>query len=228
MKRLLFILCVICWLEPVIGQARENFSPQLAIGFHYGLNRASIDFIPSIGEQPISLYSTGFIINYIREPHLGLQIELNMSQRGWQEENDTAGSYSRTMNYLEVPVLTHITANIKNIRLNFDLGPYVAFFQDYSEKYDPGLRIISPGDTLLGDINYYGKDIDSKFDYGFMGGVGLGYNTLIGEFQLRFRYTQGMISVFKKYPEGNFRYTQARCFYFGAAYYYTFTFHKKK
>lgn len=233
MRKLLIILVGTVFLTNGFCQPTKIFRPQLGIGFHAGLNRSSVDFMPSSGQEAINLYSYGFLINYMSEPHLGVQLELNMSQRGWQLKNDTVSIYSRTMSYFEIPILTHINIEIKNFRINFDLGPYVAFYQGGSDKYTKIPRSEQnhtignaniPSSPRLGEITYYGKDIDNKFDYGFMGGIGFGYNTILGEFQLRFRYTQGMKSIFTKYPEGNFRFSQMHSFYFGAAYCYTFKF----
>jgi hypothetical protein len=212
----------------VSAQTHPDFHPQLGIGLHAGINRSNVNFVPTMRQEAVNLYAAGIIVNYISEPYLGLQLECNLSQKGWQESNDSTGSYSRTINYLEIPFLTHIYIPVKKALISFDLGPYIAFSQGFSEDYDPSLRANPVTDTLqLGVINFYGKEIDHPFDYGFMGGIAAGYNSPVGEFQIRFRYSQSLSNIFKKFPDGNFRYSQNSCFYVGVVYCYSITLKKK-
>jgi len=70
----------------------------------------------------------GMAVKYISEKHLGLIAEVNYSQRGWTEEFDpTDGfSYNRRLNYLELPIMTHIYFGNK-IRFIVNIGPQISF-----------------------------------------------------------------------------------------------------
>lgn len=56
----------------------------------------------------------GVTMRYMSEKYFkmmcGVQMEINYSQRGWDEkiEDDSGNSYSRTMNYLEIPFMAHL------------------------------------------------------------------------------------------------------------------------
>lgn len=208
---------------------QEEFRPYIGIGFHGGLNSAIVDFEPSIDQSAINVYAAGIILNYIAEKNVGLQTELNFVQRGWQDENDSLGSYSRTMNFIEIPLLTHIYIGSKFFRVTAELGPYIAFNQGFSEEYAASLIPDDPypDSIVLGYRNYYGQDIDSKLDYGFIGGGGIGVITKFGEFQLKVRYTKSLINIFEPYPVGNFRFSSMESIYFGFSWVQPIYFNKK-
>jgi hypothetical protein len=229
MKKIPLIISIFCTTLYVQGQNNSDFRPQLGIGFQGGINRSSVIFDPSIKQAPVNLQTYGLVLNYISEKYLGVQVELNMTQRGWSESQDSLGSYSRTINYFEIPIMTHIYAPIKKFRINFDLGPYISFFNSYTEKYDKNLRHNPADDTIRpGEIRYYGVNIDNTFDYGFVAGIGVGYHSILGEFQFRFRFTQGLTSIFYRYPESSFNSSESRSYCLGFSYFYTFTFKGKR
>ncbi len=209
---------------------QTEFRPSLGLGFHGGMNLSTVDFIPSIKQSNVIGYSGGFVINYTAERSVGLQLELNYSQRGWTDENDSLGQYTRNMTFYEIPFLTHVYFGKRLVRVNFDLGPYVAFHQEYTEEYEASRipnELLEPDTIILGYRTYYGEPIESNFDYGFLVGGGIGFNTKAGEFQLMFRYSQGLSNVFKKYPEGNFRFSQMESVHFGFAWIYPIYFSPK-
>ena len=49
----------------------------------------------------------------ISEPHIGFQVEVNYTQKGWNE--DSTG-YSRRLNYVSMPVMTHVNIGKKAMR----------------------------------------------------------------------------------------------------------------
>lgn len=74
----------------------------------------------------------------------GAQVELNISQRGWEAlfetadgQKDLSRSYSREMTYLEIPFLAHLAfGKDKGVQFFINLGPQVAFLINESEKAD--------------------------------------------------------------------------------------------
>ena len=54
-------------------------------------------------------FNGGATIRWNTEPNLGIQAELNFTQHGWEEkfEEKPQYKYSRTVNYMELPFLTH-------------------------------------------------------------------------------------------------------------------------
>ena len=139
------------------------------------------------------------LVRYMSEKYFkmmcGIQAEINYTQRGWQEniEDGTGDTYSRTMNYIEVPLLAHLAfgkdAIDKGMKFFVNLGPQVAYFlsekEKMSESWDPSHR---PN----GVNQQYGKWVENKFDYGLLGGIGMELSTKAGHFLLEGRYYYGL------------------------------------
>ena len=64
-------------------------------------------------------FNGGATIRWNTEPNLGIQAELNFTQHGWEEkfEEKPQYKYSRTVNYMELPFLTHIHFGSKRVRV---------------------------------------------------------------------------------------------------------------
>ena len=178
-----------------LGEIRNN----LAVGVNGGLNMSQVDFSPSIKQKSQNGMSMGVTARYISEKYFnmlcGIQVELNYSQRGWNEniEDGSENTYSRTMNYLEVPMLAHLAfgkdALDRGVRFFLNLGPQFAFFlnekENMSENWNPAYR---PN----GVVQQYGKMVENKFDYGILGGLGVELSTKYGHFILEGRYYYGL------------------------------------
>lgn len=221
MKKLLIITIQVFIATVSFGQF--DFDDYIQVGVSGGYSLSTVDFQPGIQQSNLGGIHGGLILNYFAEKNVGIQLEVNYAQRGWQDYHDDIGTYKRQMNYFEIPLLAHFSWHISNFRVQLDVGPYVGFQSSYTEEYDESLGLPGsvPADTIiLGDRTYYGKPADNEFDYGFMAGLGPAYSTKVGEFQLRLRYVQSLQSIFDQYPEGNFRFSQMRSMYAGFAWVY--------
>ena len=137
----------------------------------------------------------------------GIQLELNYSQRGWNEkiEDSSENTYSRTMNYLEVPMLAHLAfgkdAIDNGVQFFLNMGPQFAFFlnekENMSDNWDPSHR---PN----GVVQQYGKMVENKFDYGIVAGGGLELSTKFGHFLLEGRYYLGLSDFYKSTKKDEF------------------------
>lgn len=178
-----------------LGEERRN----LAVGVNLGMNMTKVDFSPRIKLNSHNGMAFGLTARYMSEKYFkmmcGIQAEINYTQRGWKEniEDNTGDTYSRTMNYVEVPLLAHLAfgkdALDKGVKFFVNMGPQVAFFlsekEKMSEEWDPSHR---PN----GVNQQYGKMVEKKFDYGILGGVGLELSTKVGHFLLEGRYYYGL------------------------------------
>jgi hypothetical protein len=98
--------------------------------------------------------------------------------------------------------MTHIYFGKKSkTRLQFVIGPYVAFLLSDKEKN-------KVTDTLEYN-DYYGKSIASKFEYGLTGGLGVSFRTRVGILELQARYSHSLTNLFKAGKE-EFRYLGSR------------------
>lgn len=189
-----------------LGEQRHNF----AIGVNGGMNYSTASFQPTIKQNGLMGITGGITARYISEKYFamicGAQIEINYSQRGWDEEfkteSDTPGevtftkddSYTRTMHYLEIPFLAHLAfGKDKGAQFFVNIGPQIGFMISEKEK--------RTGDWSEADRypnEQYGKKIENKFDYGIAGGAGLEIRTKkAGNFLIEGRYYFGLADFYK-------------------------------
>ena len=162
---IIFALLVCACILPLhaqVGEQRHNF----AVGVNGGINLNSVSFSPSVKQKNLMGINGGVTARYISEKYFsmicGAQIELNFSQHGWDEyyEDYPTLSYTRTMNYVEIPFLAHL-----------------AFGKD---------RVAESYTNIT--VEQHGKAIDNKFDYGIAGGAGIELRTKAGNFIVEGRY----------------------------------------
>ncbi len=158
------------------------------IGVKQGVNLSKINFVPTVDQTTTIGYTGGLAFKYISEKHVGIQMELNFSKRGWTENLDSGKSYKRELNYFEIPVLTHFIFGQKKTRAFLNVGPSFSFHLNNKESF----HLPSVGDTLL----YYGRKLDKNFELGLVGGVGITQSTSLGDFQLEFRFLYGLQNIF--------------------------------
>jgi hypothetical protein len=170
-----------------VGELRNNF----AVGFNGGINLNSVSFSPTIKQGSLMGITGGLTARYISEKYFamicGIQMELNYSQHGWIETyEESTDSYSRTMDYVEIPLLAHLAfGKDRGVQLFLNLGPQIGFLLKENEKYE------YTGDKWEPHTNIkeqYGKTADNKFDYGITVGGGLELKTKAGNFLLEGRY----------------------------------------
>ena len=183
---------------PIMAQLGEERS-NLAVGVNVGMNMTKVDFSPRIKQKSHNGMAFGVTARYMCEKYFnmmcGIQAEINYTQRGWKEDIDDGSdnTYSRTMNYIEVPLLAHLAfgkdALDKGVKFFINMGPQVAYFlsekEKMSEEWNPAYR---PN----GVNQQYGKWVENKFDYGILGGMGLELSTKAGHFLLEGRYYYGL------------------------------------
>ena len=108
-------ILVLAWLFTLpavaqLGEERHNF----AVGINGGLNMNSVSFDPKIKQNTLNGMEMGVTLRYMSEKYFkmmcGVQMEINYSQRGWSEkiEDGSENTYSRTMNYVEIPLFAHL------------------------------------------------------------------------------------------------------------------------
>lgn len=184
-----------------IGQQRHN----LAIGFNGGMDYNTVSFQPTIKQKGLCGITGGFTARYISEKYFamicGLQIEVNLSQKGWDERfetsdgnNDPTKTYTRKITYLEIPFLAHLAFGKEPTGAQFfiNAGPQIGFELSNSEKTN-GLTI-----AQLNNLAEYNKPVEHRFDYGIAGGLGLEIRTRkIGNFLIEGRYYFGLADIFK-------------------------------
>lgn len=206
-KKIISALSIFCLAITAI-QAQDKFKPEWNIGVGFGPTFSSVDFLPTTGgngsvdTKTWQQFHGGIAIRYISEKQLGIIAELNYTQLGWEQKfsEETKylnATYSRQLNYIEMPILTHIYFGNK-VRFIFNLGPKISYlFSDKEEMSEALSDLLSNGNLPSGDATYqYYRDLDKKFDYGIMAGTGIEIRTGIGNFALEGRYYFGLSDIF--------------------------------
>ncbi|MDR1762430.1 MAG: PorT family protein [Dysgonamonadaceae bacterium] len=191
----LLLPCLIFAVGSLEAQTASRFQPEWSFGFNAGSTLSKVSFNSQIRvpQEYLIQYSGGLTARYISENHVGIQAEINYSLRGWKEQTDTLhlNRYTRSLAYLEIPLLTHIYVNLgKRARFIFNLGPQIS----YLISDDVITQEINEPDGAIPE--YYSAKIQRRFDYGLKGGAGLEFRTGSGSIILDGKYYFGLSDIF--------------------------------
>lgn len=193
-------LVMLCLAMGMTVEAQnDKFKPQFKLGVGGGPVYTTVDFVSKIPQTTSNGLSGGVSAKYISEKHLGLIVELNFTQRGWTEDFSEPPynpnfSYSRTLNYIELPLLTHVYFGNK-VRFVLNIGPQVSYMLGSKGNMNDALADAYANQQSADPDNPKGKQyepLDNKFDYGLLGGAGIELLTPVGSFQLEGRYYFGL------------------------------------
>ena len=173
----------------------------LEIGVAGGLNMSQLDVQPNIRQKYQKGLNGGISLRYTTEKYFKMicaaQLEVNFSQRGWEEDfdDDTGNSYKRTLNYVEIPFFAHLAfgKEPRGFQFFINLGPQIGFFLSEEEEY---IGTWSPELRPTGSRYIYGKNVENKFEYGIAGGLGVELKTKVGNFIIEGRYYYGLSDIY--------------------------------
>ncbi|MDD2953826.1 MAG: porin family protein [Parabacteroides sp.] len=185
-------------------QAQKSaFKQELAVGASFGVNFSSVSFTPRVPTKMKLGFNGGATIRWNTEPNLGLQAELNFTQHGWEEKFETKPEYkySRTINYVELPFLTHIHFGSKRVRVFVNLGPKVGYA--FGESTDSNIdNVEQPHENR--ENAQHKLELQKRFDWGLCGGPGIEIRTGIGSFLLEGRYYYALGDIFNSHKGDTF------------------------
>lgn len=183
--------------------AQTHYVPHVMIGGRGGVTFSSIDFSPGVEQTMIMGYTFGATFTYAEERHVGLRAELNISQRGWQEnfeEYSDRFSYSRSLTYVSLPVMTHIFFGGRKVKCLFNLGPEFGYLiaESVTANFDYKNPTAIPGfPTQNRNNEQLYLDVKNRFDYGITAGVGVEYViNRKNSIQLEARYYFGLGNIY--------------------------------
>jgi hypothetical protein len=165
----------------------SDFDKEFSIGVNGGLTDSKVTFLPSIKESFLTGYNGGITARVISQNHLGVILELNYSQMGW-DEILTGNTFSKRLNYLELPLLTHVYFGKKQFRYFINVGPKIAYL--LSEKSSTNLQTLNDTDQA--------QFVDYRFDYGLCAGGGVEWNTSVMSYIIEGRYYFGLSDLFNQ------------------------------
>lgn len=179
--------------------AQTKFKPEFAVGGSFGTTFSSVSFTPRVYTKMKLGYTGGLTVRWNTEKNLGLQAELNFTQQGWDEKfDDAAYKYSRTIDYIELPFLTHIYFGTKVFKFYVNLGPKIGYA--FAEGEDEVLNGAKPNKTN----EQHNMAIEQRFDWGLCGGPGIEIRTSIGYFLLEGRYYYALGDIYNSHKSDIF------------------------
>ena len=179
--RKLSILVFISISTYVMSQVRLD-KPEIYFGASAGVTESMVMFKPTVSQGYLMGYNGGIVFRYIAEKNVGMQAELNFFQRGWTEKT---GLYSRQLNYIELPFMTHIYIGKKN-RVFLNLGPKISYLISES---------VLKNETSNVDTQHI-TTVENPFDYGLCAGLGFLFNIKGNIYQLDTRANYSLSDVF--------------------------------
>lgn len=195
-----------------VGEHRSDFS----IGFNGGYLLSNVGFTPSVSQSMHSGFTFGLSTRYVCEKYFSticsVYAELNYAQTGWKEKiNDiqnqpvinpatgVAEAYSRTINYVQVPVMAHLAwgKEAKGFQFFVQAGPQFGYYlsESTTSNFDFDARNetdrankVAAQDTMA---------VENKFDYGIAAGLGMEYSIPhAGHLLLEARYYYGLGNIY--------------------------------
>lgn len=191
-------------LAAQIGEHRNT----LSVGVNGGYNLTSIRFTPKVVQGMHGGLTGGLSMRYTVEKYFStiasIAAEVNFSRMGWKEDirdiddqpviNAVTGlpeEYSRTISYIQVPLLAHLAWGRENKGVNFfvNAGPQFGVYlsESTTTNFDWATRNTSDrANTIVAQDT---MSVENKFDYGIALGVGMEYaHPAVGRFLIEGRY----------------------------------------
>lgn len=178
------------------------FVPETNLGIKVGGILSTVDFKPSVQQELNFGFTGGIVFKHISQKSLGVQLELNYMQAGWSEKLDTTNTYSRRLDYIQIPFMTHVNFGNGKTRFVLNLGPSFSFLVSEKES----LNLISEEE----EKEYYNINIDNRLGFGLCLGLGISRQTSIGLFQLEGRINQSLTNIFSSGSDSMFEYSRSQ------------------
>ena len=213
-KFVTLLLCYFVTLSALaqIGEHRNDF----AIGINGGYQFSNVGFVPRVSQGLLGGFSGGLSMRYVCEKYFNticsVQGEVNFAQAGWKESildeadqpvinatTELPEEYSRTINYVQVPIFAHLAwgREQRGAQFFFQVGPQFGYYLSESTKsnFDFAQRNMTDRSSQI--IAQDTMAVQKKFDYGIVAGIGLEYSIpKVGHFMLEGRYYYGLGNIY--------------------------------
>lgn len=195
-----------------VGEHRDD----LSVGVNGGYVLNSIGFSPRVSQGMHGGLTGGLSLRYVCEKYFSticsVMAEVNYASLGWKEDilNSTdqpvintvtgqAEAYSRTINYVQVPVFAHLAwgEEHKGFQFFIQAGPQFGAFLSESTSCNFDLASANITDRSNKTHEQYTMKVENSFDYGIAGGMGMEYTMPhVGHFLLEGRYYYGLGNIY--------------------------------
>ncbi len=207
----LLLLC--CRVNAQIGEHRNT----LSVGGNAGYILSSVSFVPTVKQGYHGGLTGGFSVRYTCEKYFSticsIYGEVNYASIGWKQKIETADEepvinsngnveeFSRTINYIQVPLMAHLAWGRETNGLNFffRIGPQVGFYLSDSvhKNYDEPNIYSMDGRRGNVIVNQETMPVENKIEYGIAGGLGMEFSRPnLGHFLVEARYYFGLGNIY--------------------------------
>lgn len=209
----LFLSCCTLLVSAQVGSHRS----ELAIGVNGGYVLSNVGFIPKVTQTLHEGTTGGISLRYVSEKYFqtlcSICGEINYVQAGWKEKivdlkdkpvinTETAlpEEYSRTINYIQVPIFAHLAwgKETKGFQFFFQTGPQFGYMLNEKTTLNFAIDKANKADRANTEMSQYNKPVEHRFDYGIVAGIGAEYTMpKIGHILLDARYYYGLSNIYK-------------------------------
>lgn len=170
---LIALLAMLCAAPQV--EAQSHYKPHISIGGRAGVSLSEMSFSPSVKQSWLMGTAGAVTFRYSEERLFGVIVEFGWSQRGWKENYEEAPlSYSRSLTYLRLPILTQIIFGSRRFKTFINLGPEFGYMlgSSISSDFDYKNPLTVPQFPSNRMTEQLYAPISGKFDYGIEAGIG--------------------------------------------------------
>lgn len=197
-----------------IGEHRNDFS----IGFNGGYVLSSVGFEPEVQQKQHGGMTAGLSMKYTCEKYFkticSIYAEVNYAKVGWKEdildidnqpviitETKQPMAYSRTINYIQVPVFAHLAWGREERGLNIfvNAGPQFGLYLNDSQttNFDVKNMPKTDNDRVSMVVAQDTMAVENKLDYGIALGLGAEYSIpKVGHILAEARYYYGLGNIY--------------------------------
>lgn len=188
----------------------------LSLGVNGGYIMSDVGFTPKVNQKMYGGMTGGVSFRYVCEKYFkticSVQAEVNYAKIGWKENlltladqpvvNPQTGApeeYSRTINYIQIPVFAHLAwgREQQGVQFFFQAGPQVGVYLSESTEASYDLSQPNTADRANQTVAQETMPVENKLDYGIAAGLGLEYShRRLGHLQLEGRYYYGLGNIY--------------------------------
>ncbi|MDD7438501.1 MAG: porin family protein [Bacteroidales bacterium] len=185
-KLMLFIGALLLFVALESSGQAPKYKPRFMIGSTAGVNVSNMIFTPKVYQGLKLGYDAGVVLRYdvghvydMQNVVGGIWVEIDYSTRGWKEKprdlpQEYAQSnltYQRTLSYISMPILTHLSFGQNSLKFTVDLGAQFGYLISESSSGN------FPEGGIPGVVTrQQSMPVENKFAWGIGGGVGSEYH----------------------------------------------------
>lgn len=173
-------------------------SAQTFIGIRGGAGLTSMNFKDVDPQYNIGIFQNqrmgnvmGVVFKFMQDKHAALQIETNLTGKGWIQAIPIGFQYETQLRYANVNAFTHLALGKSKFRIYLLGGLFVNYLLSAEASEIP--------EDMEDEIPYiYDINEDNRWELGLGGGGGFVLNTNVGDFQIDGRLNMGLTNVLKE------------------------------